>query len=128
MDAQKAEFKRLIKSMGWSQTEAAKRLGKTPSAINHLVNSDHPNKPTESTLRLLKLIIARERPHIIQARTVKLEPVATCVHARDVQMNADERDLIHLLRGLTAKEQKKICAAIRALLLLARGRKNRKNN
>ncbi len=59
MDALKAEFKRLIEIMEWSQTETARRLAKTPSAINHLVNPDHSNKPTQTTLRLLKLIIAQ---------------------------------------------------------------------
>ena len=66
MDPEKAEFKRLIDLMEWSQSEAARRLRKTPSAINHLVNPDHPNTPTQTTLQLLKLIIASERPDLFE--------------------------------------------------------------
>ena len=65
MDALKAEFKKLVEAMGWSQTETARHLAKSPSAINHLLNPDHPNRPSESTLRLLKMIIASERPDFL---------------------------------------------------------------
>jgi hypothetical protein len=63
MDEVKAEFQRLVKVMGWTEAEAARKLGKAPSSINHLMNPNHPNKPTEATIRLLKLIVDRERPN-----------------------------------------------------------------
>jgi hypothetical protein len=121
MDAQKAEFKRLIEIMGWSQTEAAKRLAKTPSAINHLVNPDHPNKPTQTTLRLLKLIIARKRPDLFNTRTIELKGIAKSALASSAQFSAKERDLIDRLRELPANEQEKVCTVIRTLLLLLVG-------
>jgi predicted transcriptional regulator len=123
MDAQKAEFKRLIKSSGWSQTEAAKRLGKTPSAINHLINPDHANKPTQTTLRLLKLIIARERSDLFTARTVGLKGVANSAVNSKAQFSAKERDLIQRLRELTAEEQEEVYTIISTLLLLLRRQK-----
>jgi plasmid maintenance system antidote protein VapI len=114
MDPLKAEFKRLIEIMEWSQTEAARRLCKTPSAINHLVNPDHPNKPTQTTLRLLKLIIARERPDLFTARTFELKEAAR--NADPAPLSARERDLIRRLRVLPRDEQEKVYAVIRTLL------------
>jgi transcriptional regulator with XRE-family HTH domain len=124
MDALKAEFKRLIEIMGWSQTEAAKRLGKTPSAINHLVNPDHSNKPTETTIRLLKLIIARERPELFNARTFELKESAKMEYS---QLNPKERDLIRGLRSLSPQEQEKIYAVIATLLKNAQKSKSPKS-
>jgi len=114
MDPSKAEFKRLIEIMGWSQTEAARELGNTPSAINHLVNPDHPNKPTQTTLRLLKLIIARERPGLFTARTFELKEAAR--NADVAPFSAKERDLIRRLRELPRVEQEKVYAVIRTML------------
>jgi hypothetical protein len=114
MDPLKAQFKRLIEIMGWSQTEAAKRLAKTPSAINHLVNPDHPNKPTQTTLRLLKLIIARERPDLFNTRTFQLKEASP---ADDLgRLAPRERDLIRRLRDVPRAEQEKIFAVIRTML------------
>ena len=49
MHPDKQEFKRLVDLTGWSKSEAARRLHKTPSAINHLLNPAHPNKPSFAT-------------------------------------------------------------------------------
>jgi plasmid maintenance system antidote protein VapI len=123
MDALKSEFKRLIEIMAWSQTEAAKRLGKTPSAINHLVNPDHSNKPTETTIRLLKLIIARERPELFNARTFELKESAKMDYS---QLNPKERELMRGLRSLSQAEQEKIYAVIATLLKNAQKAKSPK--
>lgn len=114
MDPLKAEFKRLVEIAGWSQTEAARVLGKTPGAVNHLVNPDHPNKPTQTTLRLLKLIIARERPELFNARTFELKGAAR--NADLAALSAKERDLIRRLRALPRDEQDKVYAVIRTML------------
>jgi transcriptional regulator with XRE-family HTH domain len=114
MDPLKAEFKRLIEIMGWTQTETAKKLYKTPSAINHLVNPDHPNKPTETTLRLLKLLMAGERPELFTARTFELKEPGR--KADPAPLNAKERELIRRLRELPRDEQEKVYAVIRTML------------
>jgi plasmid maintenance system antidote protein VapI len=114
MDTLKAEFKRLIEIMGWSQTEAARQLSKTPSAINHLVNPDHPNKPTQTTLRLLKLIIARERPGLFTSNTFELKEAPR--NADHTRLTQKERDLIGRLRELSRDEQDKVYAVIRTML------------
>lgn len=127
MDARKAEFKRLIKIMGWSQTEAAKRLGKTPSAINHLVNPHHTNKPTQTTFRLLKMMIAKESPGRSNTRAVETRETGRGDRAGNTQFTAKERNLIERLRELPARDRDKACEIIRSVLSLA-GRNNRKKN
>jgi transcriptional regulator with XRE-family HTH domain len=114
MDPEKAEFKRLIDLMGWSQSEAARRLYKTPAAVNHLVNPDHPNKPTETTLQLLKLIIASERPELFEA-AFKLKE-GPRLNDDQSKLNAKERGLIELFRQALPEEQEKIYAVIKAIV------------
>lgn len=125
MHVDKAEFKRLIESMGWSQTEAARRLRKTPSAINHLVNPDHPNKPGQTTLLLLKLIIARERPDLVNAQSSELKDAPTGTKPNATRLSPRERQIIESLQQLPAAEQQKVYAVIEALLRAA-GRKGGK--
>ena len=116
MDQKKAQFKRLIELMGWSQTEAARWLHKTPSAINHLVNPGHPNKPTQTTLLLLKLIIARERPDFIKAQTCELKEAPTGAKPDATRLNSRELGLIQSMRQLPPGEREKAYAVMRALL------------
>ncbi len=128
MDPEKAEFKRLVEIMGWSQTEAARRLHKTPSAINHLVNPDHPNKPTQTMMQLLKLIIASERPDLINAQTFELKESHQGAKPAAIFLSPKERELIESLKQLPAAEQEKVYAVIDALLRPAsrKGGKTRK--
>jgi hypothetical protein len=124
MDPEKAEFKRLIDLMGWSQSEAARRLYKTPAAVNHLVNPDHPNKPTQTTLQLLKLIIASERPELFEAAfELKEGPPSKSDHPK---LSAKEGGLIELFRQASPEEQEKIYAVIKAMLNRSGGGKQGK--
>ena len=122
MRATKAEFKRLIAIMGWSQTEAARRLCKTPSAINHLVNPDHLNKPDQTTMALLKLIIARERTALIDGQNCKLNEALTGARPNAARLSPREREMIDSMRQLPPGEREKAYAVIEALLR-ASGRK-----
>jgi transcriptional regulator with XRE-family HTH domain len=116
MDPAKTEFKRLIELMGWSQTEAARRLRKTPSAINHLLNPNHPNKPTQTMMQLLKLIIASERPDLLNPQTYELreEPPGTKPEA--ASLSPQERELIAKLRQFPPEDQERLYAIIIAML------------
>jgi hypothetical protein len=102
--------------MGWSQTEAARRLRNTPSAINHLVNPDHPNKPTQTMMQLLKLIIASERPDLINAQTYELKETAQGAKPAVPQLSARERELIEGLKQLPPEEQERVYGVIEVLL------------
>src|ERR1700753_1034468 len=99
MDASKEELRKLLELSGWSQTEAAEKLGKTPGAINHLLNPDHPNKPPETTLRLMKLLIARERGGDLGER--KGESRKRIATREASPLTARERGLIDCLRALS---------------------------
>jgi transcriptional regulator with XRE-family HTH domain len=112
MDASKEEFKRLLELSGWSQTEAAEKLGKTPGAINHLLNPDHPNKPQETALRLMKLLIARERGGLRDERNAGSKVVV----GGAAPLTAQERRLIDRLRALSQEERDKIYAVIETML------------
>ena len=116
MDTDKEEFRRLIELMGWSQTEAARRLRKTPSAINHLLNPNHPNKPTQTMMQLLKLIIASERPDLLNPQTYELreEPPGTKPEA--ASLSPQERELIEKLRQFPPEDQERLYAIIIAML------------
>jgi transcriptional regulator with XRE-family HTH domain len=116
MDPIKTEFKRLMELMGWSQTEAARQLRKTPSAINHLVNPDHPNKPSESTMQLLKIIIASERPDLINPQTSELKETPSGAKLNAAWLSPRERKLIEGLQKLSAADQAKVYAIIDSLL------------
>ncbi len=125
MDAEKAEFKRLVELMGWSQTEAAKRLYKTPSAINHLINPEHPNKPTQATMQLLKLIIVGERPELINSQTFELKEGPLAV-PEAAGLSLREREMLVKLKQLPESEQEKVYAIIEALLQTGAVQKLRK--
>jgi|SRR5579862_5426461 len=115
MDPEKAEFKRLIDLMGWSQSEAARRLHKTPAAVNHLVNPAHPNKPTQTTLQLLKLIIASERPDLFEA-AFELKEGPSGLKPDHNKLSHKEKALIEMLRQAPPAEQERVYAVIRAML------------
>jgi transcriptional regulator with XRE-family HTH domain len=56
----KQEFRRLLRASGWSQAEAARQLGMTPSALSQIVRDNSPVRPSPVTLRLFQLLLARE--------------------------------------------------------------------
>jgi plasmid maintenance system antidote protein VapI len=116
MDAEKEEFKRLIDLMGWSQTEAARRLHKTPSAINHLLNPNHPNKPTQTMMQLLKLIITSERPDLVNPQTYELKETHYGAKPEAAALSPQERALIEKLRQFRPDDQEKVYAVIDVLL------------
>jgi len=119
MHPAKAEFKRLIELMGWSQTEAGRRLRKTPSAINHLVNPGHRNKPTATMMELLKVIIAKERPGIIDGQTIELKDAGTGAKFDAAQFSLREREIIEGLKKLSVKDQEVVYSVVKALLRVA---------
>ncbi len=116
MDLEKEEFKRLIELMGWTQTEAARRLRKTPSAINHLLNPNHPNKPTQTMMQLLKLIIASERPDLFNTQTYELREEPARPKTEAASLSLRERDLIEKLRQFPQDDQDRLYAIIMTLV------------
>jgi hypothetical protein len=116
MDPKKAQFKRLIELMGWSQTEAARRLYITPSAINHLVNPDHPNRPTKTIMQLFKHIIASKRPDLINAHTFEFKKAPAATVPGTLRLSSKECDMINSMRQLPLGERAEVYVVISALL------------
>jgi transcriptional regulator with XRE-family HTH domain len=63
----KQEFRELLEASGWSQAEAARQLGMTPSALSQIVRQNSTVKPSPVTLRLFKLLLLREKPEALTA-------------------------------------------------------------
>jgi hypothetical protein len=116
MHPDKADFKRLVELTGWSQTEAAGWLHKTPSAVNHLMNPDHPNRPTETTMELLRLIIARERPDLIDTQIPGLKAAPTGAKPKATRLSQRERRIIEGMRQLSLRQQQDVYAVVKALM------------
>jgi len=124
MHAHKQEFKRLVELMGWSKSGAARRLCKTPSAINHLLNPDHPNKPTGTTMELLRHIMAQEGPDQIVGQTNEMKDARTGVKPSATQFSLREQKTIEGLKKLSVKDQEVVYSVVNALLRASRkGRK-----
>jgi hypothetical protein len=119
MHPDKQEFKRLVELMGWSKSETARRLHKTPSAINHLLNPDHPNKPTGTMIELFRLIIARERPRLIDGHGVELVDAGTGDKFNVAKLSLTEREIIEGLKKLSVADQEAVHAVVKTLLRLS---------
>jgi transcriptional regulator with XRE-family HTH domain len=58
----KEVFRKLLRASGWSQAEAARQLGMSPSALSQIVRDNSPVRPSPVTLRLFQLLLWREKP------------------------------------------------------------------
>lgn len=58
----KQEFRELLAESGWSQAEASRQLGMTPSALSQIVRDNSPVRPSAVTMRLFRLLLIREKP------------------------------------------------------------------
>jgi plasmid maintenance system antidote protein VapI len=94
LDPLKQEFLDLMKVIGWTQAEAARQLAMTSGAVNQLVNPNSPVRPSQTTLRLFKLIVASQRPETMNVKTLELkaDPGAA--------LSLPERRLIEALRKI----------------------------
>ncbi len=109
--------------MGWTQSEAARRLGVSAAAINHLMNSDHPNKPSKTALQLLKLIVAGEKPDAFNIRTLGSKSAAfgPGVKASDLELKSnyytpEERAILEAMRNAPPEVKKGIRLVVNGIL------------
>jgi transcriptional regulator with XRE-family HTH domain len=105
----KQEFRELLEASGWSQAEASRQLGMTPSALSQIVRHNSPVNPSAVTLRLFKLLLIREKPGSVQAsRTHRM--------AFPEQW---ERDLVEELREIPPMVREPLVRGFRALVRTA---------
>ena len=117
MDPLKAEFTRIVRVMGWSQSETARKLDITPQAVSQIMNPNHPNSP-KVTLQLLKLIAMSEKPEAFNmARMeIKAEADAAGPELKDDYPSAEERELLTALRQADPDHREKIIAMVKLFL------------
>lgn len=102
----KQEFRELLAESGWSQAEASRQLGMTPSALSQIVRDNSPVRPSAVTLRLFKLLLLRENPDSAQARKTH----------RMAFPEQWERDLVEELREIPPMIREPLVRGFRALV------------
>jgi transcriptional regulator with XRE-family HTH domain len=105
----KQEFRELLEESGWSQAEASRQLGMTPSALSQIVRSNSPVRPSAVTLRLFRLLLIREKPDSPQVRKSH----------RMAFPEQWERDLVEELREIPSAVREPIVKGFRALIRAA---------
>jgi len=110
LDPLKQEFLDLMKVIGWTQAEAARQLAMTSGAVNQLVNVNSPVRPSQTTLRLFKLIVAAQRPEAINAKTLELKADPGSA------LSLPERKLIEALRRIPGPDLPRAYAVVHGVI------------
>jgi transcriptional regulator with XRE-family HTH domain len=105
----KQEFRELLAESGWSQAEASRQLGMTPSALSQIVRDNSPVRPSAVTLRLFRLLLLRENPNSAQAKKTH----------RMAFPEQWERDLVEELRQIPPMVREPLVRGFRALVRTA---------
>lgn len=105
----KQEFRELLAESGWSQAEASRQLGMTPSALSQIVRDNSPVRPSAVTLRLFRLLLLRENPNSAQAKKTH----------RMAFPEQWERDLVEELREIPPMVREPLVRGFRALVRTA---------
>ncbi|MDB6059479.1 MAG: hypothetical protein JWO95_3323 [Verrucomicrobiales bacterium] len=111
----KQEFRELLAESKWSQAEASRQLGMTPSALSQIVRDNSPVRPSAVTLRLFKLLLLRENPDSATARKTH----------RMAFPEQWERDLVEELREVPPMVREPLVRGFRALVRTAAGRSDK---
>ncbi len=104
MDRKAQEFARLIIAAGWSQAEAARRLRITPGAVSQICSGK--TRPRDSTLNLLKLMVARENPEALALHDSAMSP----------PLEAWEMELLTEMRRLPEAERQRLLPLIKQMI------------
>jgi len=110
VDPLKKEFVDLLKAVGWTQAEAARQLAMTSGAVNQIVNPNSPVRPSGTTLRLFKLMVASARPEAINSRTLELKETAP------PPPTEGERKLVQALRAMNPADLPMVYAIFHAIV------------
>jgi hypothetical protein len=86
------------------------------SAINHLVNPVHPNKPTWTMMKLLNRIMAQERPDLVKPQDCEKKEALTAVKPGPTHFSPVEKKIIEGVRELPAAEQEMVLSVVNTLV------------
>ncbi len=104
MQTKAQQFARLIAAAGWSQAEVARRLQITAGAVSQICSGK--TQPRASTLNLLKLLLAREKP----------EALALQERAGMDELEAWESDLLEELRKLPEAQRRFLVQMVKQMV------------
>jgi hypothetical protein len=110
MDPLKKEFVDLMNVMGWTQAETARQLCMTSGAVNQLVNPALTVKPSSTTMRLFKVLVAAQRPEAMNTKTLELKESPAAF------VSAPERKLVEAVRRIPGAELPRAYAALHGLI------------
>jgi len=110
MDPLKQEFVDLMNVMGWTQAETARQLCMTSGAVNQLVNPTLTVKPSSTTLRLFKVLVATQRPEAMNTKTLELKESPAAF------VSAPERKLVEAVRRIPDGDLPRAYAALHGLI------------
>jgi hypothetical protein len=82
----------------------------TSGAVNQIVNPNSPVRPSGTTLRLFKLMVASARPEAINSRTLELKEVAP------PPPTVEERKLVEAIRALPPSDLPMVHAILRSVV------------
>jgi transcriptional regulator with XRE-family HTH domain len=105
----KQEFRELLAESGWSQAEASRQLGMTPSALSQIVRDNSPVRPSAVTMRLFRLLLIREKPDSPQIKRSH----------RLAFPEQWERDLVEELREVPTSVREPLVKGFRGLVRAA---------
>jgi len=100
MDALNKEFIRLMKAVGWSQNETARRLHMTGGGVSQICTGRV--RPSKGRLNLLQLLVERENPEAVARLNSELEVWA--------------QDLLHNLRQMHDAQRGPILEAFKQMI------------
>ena len=110
MDPLKKEFLDLLRLMGWTQAEAARQLCMTSGAVNQIVNPNSTVRPSPTTLRLFKLMVAAQRPERLDAHGLEGK------EGPETSFTPAERRLVDRIRQVNPQDRPMLYAVIHAII------------
>jgi len=99
------EFARLLKTSGWTQSEAARQLNLSPAAVSRYLSLE--TRPSTTVIQLFKLLV---NDHAPAAPPPAQGPIV------ERTLTQEELDLIEDLRRLDAEASRRVISGIRAIL------------
>lgn len=118
MSPEAQEFVKLMRVMGWNQSETARQLRVTSSFVNQICNGKA--EPSAAVLQLLRLTVGNEKPGAVTAKYVKDVPAR---RGRPPIQPEWSRNMIKEMSRVDDPERGKLVQRIRQLIKDARSKR-----
>lgn len=118
MSPEAQEFVKLMRVMGWNQSETARQLRVTSSFVNQICNGKA--EPSAAVLQLLRLTVGNEKPGAVNLKYVKEVPAR---RGRPPIQPEWARPMLKELSRLDEPERQKVLQRIKSLVKDSRGKR-----